>query len=271
MVPTATVSGIPVHFLDAGGPPRSDRPALVLLHAFPLQAAMWDDQVEALSTRWRVVAPDLPGFGSTPPPSDPGAATIDDYAAVVAGLIEHLDIAPAVVGGLSMGGYATFALLRSRPELVAALVLADTRAGADSSEVAARRASQADQASTDGTAELVESMLGTLLSEQTQAQSPDVVDRARALMAANPAAGWVAALTAMKGRPDATSQLADIDVPTLVVVGEHDGASPPAEAEAMAAAIAGARLEVVPGAGHLSNLEAPEVFTGIVESFLSGL
>jgi 3-oxoadipate enol-lactonase len=266
-MPTATVSGRPVHFTDVG----SGRPTVVLLHAFPLRAAMWDDQIAALSRQWRVVAPDLPGFGSSPPPEDPRDATIDDYAAVVAGLVEHLGVGPVVVGGLSMGGYVTFALLRSRPELVAAVVLADTRAGADSAEVAARRSAQQDQAEQAGTAELVETMLGTLLSDETRAQRPEVVDRARALMAANPPEGWIAALAAMRGRPDATGELAAIEVPTLVVVGSEDDPSPPAEARAMAAAVAGARLEVVAGAGHLSNLEAPEVFNGVLESFLSGV
>ncbi|MCA1683005.1 MAG: alpha/beta hydrolase [Actinobacteria bacterium] len=266
-MPTATVAGTPIRYLDAG----HGHPAVVLLHAFPLQAAMWDDQVEALAGRWRVLAPDLAGFGSTPPPAEPRAATMGDAATTVAGLLDHLGLGPVVVGGLSMGGYVAFALLRSRPELVAGLVLADTRAGADTPEVAERRTAQEAQVAERGTAELVEPMLASLLSDETRAERPEVVDRARSLMAANPPAGVIAALEAMKGRPDATAELATIGVPTLVVVGEHDEPSPPAEAEAMAAAIPGARLEVIPGAGHLSNLERPEVFTAALETFLARL
>lgn len=266
-MPTATVSGTPVHYLDAG----SGEPALVLLHAFPLQAAMWEEQVDAVSGQWRVVAPDLPGFGATAPPAEPGAATIADYAEVVAGLVDHLGVGPVVMAGLSMGGYVTFAVFRRRPELIAGVVLADTRAGADDAEVSARRTAQQAQVVERGTAELVEAMLATLLSEDTRAGRAQVVERARALMAANPTDGFVAALAAMKGRPDATAELAGIYVPALVVVGEHDGPSPPAEAEAMAAAIPDARLEVIAGAGHLSNLEAPEAFNSALESFLARL
>lgn len=266
-MPIATIAGAPLYYADAG----SGRPAVVLLHAFPLHGAMWEEQVATLSGRWRVIVPDLPGFGSTPPPLEPRATTIDGYADVVAALVEHLGVAPVVVAGLSMGGYVTFALLRRHRHLVQGVVLADTRAGADSDEVAARRTSQQDQAADKGTAELVESMLGTLLSEETRTRRTDVVERARALMAGHPVEGWIAALEAMKGRPDATDELAGIDVPALVMVGEHDPSSPPAEAEAMASAIPDARLEVLPAAAHLSNLEAPEAFDRALETFLARL
>ncbi len=261
----ATVSGTQVHFVEAG----SGSPALVLLHAFPLHAGMWDDQIAAFSAHRRVVAPDLPGFGSTPPLPDSGAPTMADFAAVVAGLIEHLGIGPAVVGGLSMGGYVAFALLRERPDLVSGVVLADTRAGADPVEVAERRTAQQAQVADAGTADLIEAMLGSLLSDETRAGRPEVVERARTLMSANPRAGVIAALGAMRGRPDATTELATIAIPALVIVGEHDGPSPPAEARAMADALPDARLEVVEGAGHLSNLEAPGAFNRALDTFLS--
>jgi len=260
----ATVSGTPICFVDAG----SGAPALVLLHAFPLHSGMWDDQLATFSARRRVVAPDLPGFGSTPALAD-GAATMGRFADLVAGLIDQLGIASAVVCGLSMGGYVTFALLRRRPDLVAGVVLADTRAGADSAEVAARRVTQAAQVADRGTAELVDSMVASLLSDETRARRPEVVERARALMAASSPGGVVAALEAMRARPDASTELAAIDVPALVVVGEHDAPSPPAEARAMADALPDAHVEVIAGAGHLSNLEAPASFNDAVAAFLS--
>ena len=275
-MPTVNVSGAPLNFVDAGrggGPERpSERgggPALVLLHAFPLHSGMWADQVAAVSPHRRVVAPDLPGFGSTPGLGIPDAATVAGYADLVAGLIGHLDLGPAVVCGLSMGGYVTFALLRDHPHLVAGVVLADTRAAADSEEIAQRRTAQQAQVVESGTAELVETMLANLLSQETRSERPDVVERTRALMAVNSPAGVIAALAAMKARPDATAELGQIAVPALVVVGEHDKPSPPDEAAAMADAIADAHLEVIPGAGHLSNLEAPEAFNQAVESFLT--
>ncbi len=262
---SATVSGTQVHFVNAG----SGSPALVLLHAFPLHAGMWDAQIAAFSRHRRVVAPDLPGFGSTPPLPGSGAPAMADFAALVAGLIEHLGIGPAVVGGLSMGGYVAFALLRDRPDLVSGVVLADTRAGSDSVEVADRRTAQQAQVAERGTADLVETMVGSLLSDETRARRPDVVERARTLMSVNPGAGIIAALGAMRARPDATAELATIAMPALVVVGEHDGPSPPAEARTMTDALPDARLEVIEGAGHLSNLEAPEAFNRALDTFLS--
>lgn len=261
----ATVFGTPISFVDTG----SGAPALVLLHAFPLHSGMWDDQVATFSAHRRVVAPDLPGFGSTPALGDGAAPTMGRFADLVAGLIDQLGIAPAVVCGLSMGGYVTFALLRRRPDLVAGVVLADTRAGADSAEVAERRTTQAAQVADRGTAELVDTMVGSLLSDETRARRPEVVERARALMAASSPAGVVAALEAMRARPDASVELAAIHVPALVVVGEHDAPSPPAEARAMADALPDAHVEVVAGAGHLSSLEAPASFNDAVAAFLS--
>jgi len=191
------------------------------------------------------------------------------FADQVAGLIDHLGIAPVVVAGLSMGGYVAFALLRSRPDLVAGVVLADTRAPADPDEVAQRRGAQQAQVAERGTAELIDTMVAGLLCDETRARRPQVVERARALMAANSGAGIIAALGAMRCRPDATFELAAIGIPALVIVGEHDAPSPPAEAEVMADALPDARLEVIDGAGHLSNLEAPAAFNAALATFLS--
>ena len=261
----ATISGTRLHYVDVG----RGAPPLVLLHAFPLHLGMWDEQVVALSPARRIILPDLPGFGGTDPLPDPGATTIDGFADLVAGLMASLEVGPAVVGGLSMGGYVALSLLRRHPEKVAALVLADTRAGADTPEVVERRNAQQRQASEEGTDRLVESMLGTLLSDDTRAKRPDVVERVRALMHGCSAAGVIGALEAMKNRADSVPMLETIDVPVLVLVGEHDGPAPPDVAAAMADAIPNARLEVLAGAGHLSNLEAPEAFNQAVESFLA--
>jgi len=232
---------------------------------------MWDEQIDAVAPHSQVIVPDFAGFGRTPPPPDPRAARIEHYADLVAGLIEQLGIAPVAVCGLSMGGYVTLALWRRHPELVAAVVLADTRATADTDEVAARRVAQQAQVEERGTAELIETMLQSLLSEETREHHPDVVARARALMHDATTAGIVAALEAMRCRPDSTDLLASIDVPALVLVGEHDGMSPPSVAEAMADALPEAELEVIPGAGHLSNLESPEAFNRALETFVTRL
>ena len=252
----AEVGGRRVHFLDRG----VGDPALVLLHAFPLRAAMWSPQIDALAATTRVVAPDLLGFGATDAPDEPAAYSVDVWADQVAGLLDHLGLDEVVLGGLSMGGYAALAFVRRHRPRLAGLVLADTRPGADAPEVAERRRHQIAQLRQRGTTELVETMLGGLLAEDTRRHRPDVVSTARALMDSS-ADGFIGALEAMIRRPDSTPDLALVDVPALVVVGEADTLSPLDVAASMHAAIPGAALAVLPGAGHLSNLEAPAAFT----------
>jgi pimeloyl-ACP methyl ester carboxylesterase len=246
-------------------------PAVVLLHAFPLNSGMWDEQIEALRDRWHVIAPDLTGFGEAGAPDDPSAYSVEAYADDVAAVLRDEGIERAVIGGLSMGGYIAFSFLRRHREMVTGLVLADTRAAADTQEVAERRVAQQRQVAYEGTAELIENSLENLLSDDTRKRRPDVVERARRLMAQNPPAGFIGALDAMRRRPDAVDELAGIDVPVLVIVGEADKTSPPRVAAEMAASVPQARLEVLAGAGHLSNLEAPEAFNAALVSFLDGL
>jgi 3-oxoadipate enol-lactonase len=266
-MPTVTLEeGTRVHCLDAG----SGAPPVVLLHAFPLHSGMWEPQVAALRDRFRVVAPDLPGFGASDGPDDPTAYSMERYADLTAALLDRLGVERGVVGGLSMGGYVALAFLRRHRARLAGLVLADTRADVDTPEIRERRTRQQRQVGEEGTAALVDSMLEVLLSEDTRKERPEVVETARRLMD-NPAAGVIGALDAMKRRADASGDLAGIDVPTLVVVGEHDGPSPPSVAEEMHARIPRSRLAVIPGAGHLSNLEAPAVFNQALLAFLDDL
>ena len=263
-VPFAEVDGVRLHYEDVG----RGEPALVLLHAFPLHSGMWAPQLEALSTERRVVAPDLMGFGQSDAPESLFRYTMLGYADLLVGLLDALGLERVVVGGLSMGGYVAFALLREYAERVAALILADTRAAADTAEVFERRTDQQDQVARIGTTALIETLLAGLLSEHTKANRLELVEQVRRLMA-NPPAGFIGALEAMKHRPDATEELARISVPTLVVVGEDDGPSPPAVARDMHERIQGSELVVLPRAGHLSNLEAAEEFNAAVADFLA--
>jgi 3-oxoadipate enol-lactonase len=264
-VPYAEVDGVRLHYLDAG---QGDGTPLVLLHAFPLHAGMWAPQVEALSGDRRVVAPDLLGFGGTEAPETMFRYTMPGYADLVAGLLDRLGLDRVVLAGLSMGGYVAFAFLRQYPDRVAGLILADTRPGADTTQVYERRTDQQDQVARIGTTALIETLLAGLLCDHTRNERPEVVEQVRQLMA-NPAAGYIGALEAMKHRPDAEAELAAIAVPTLVVVGEDDGLSPPDVARDMQERIPGARLAVLPRAGHLSNVEAPEEFNAAVAAFLA--
>ena len=261
-MPEATIDGTLVHYLDQG----DGEPALVLLHAFPLRAAMWSPQLDALAAT-RVVVPDLLGFGASDAPDDLSAYSVDIWADLVAGLLDHLGLERVILGGLSMGGYAAFAFHRRHRSRLAGLVLADTRPGPDTPEAAERRRSQIRQLHEGGQAELVETLLGGLLGEYTRRHRPDVVAAARALMDSSPA-GFRGALDAMIRRPDSTPDLATIDVPTLVVVGDQDALATPEVARAMHAAVPGADLAVVPGAGHLSSLEAPAAFNAALADFV---
>ena len=265
-MPSATVAGTTLHYVDvgAGGPP------VLLLHAFPFHSGMWEAQVEALADRYRVVVPDLKGFGASDAPDDVSAYSMASYADEVAGLLATLELEQVAVVGLSMGGYVSFSLLSRHRPLVSALVLADTRADPDSDQVLERRTNQQRTVRDEGTAPVIDALLTTLLAEHTHEHRPEVVDRARLLMD-NPPAGFVGALEAMKSRPDASPQLDSIDVPTLVVVGEEDKPSPPEVAESMHERIRGSRLAVLPDAGHLTNLEVPGPFNQALRGFLAEL
>lgn len=263
-VPFAEVDGVRLHHLDAG----TGEPALLLLHAFPLHAGMWAPQIEHLSAERRVIAPDFLGFGGSDAPDSMYRYTMLGYADLLAGLLDHLGLERVALGGLSMGGYVALAFLRQYPERVSALVLADTRAAADTTEAFERRTDQQDQVARIGTTALIEVLLAGLLSDHTRATRLDLVEQVRRLMA-NPAAGYIGALEAMKHRPDAAGELAGVTVPTLVVVGEDDTLSPPDVARSMHEGIPGSELAVLPRAGHLSNLEAAEEFNAALTDFLS--
>lgn len=266
-MPFADVDGARLHYLDVG---TGELP-VVLLHAFPLHSEMWAPQVACLAAGYRVVAPDLKGFGRSSAPEDASAYTMAAYAAEVAALLDALELDQVVLGGLSMGGYVAFSFLAGHMERVRALVLADTRAGRDSPEVMQRRTDQQEQVRREGTAALVDTQITSLLTPATREGRPELVEHVRAIMASNPPAGVIGALEAMKGRPDATDHLGAIAVPTLVLVGEHDGPSPPELVREWQERIPGSRLAVVPGAGHLSNLESPDAFNAEVSEFLESL
>lgn len=239
----------------------------MLLHAFPLGARMWEPQAPLATRGWHVVMPQFRGFDTTEA-SPRQAASLDDYAQDVVDVLDELRVERAVVGGLSMGGYVALSLYRRVPERFAGLLLADTRAEADSDGSRANRRRLIDVAGASGASAIADEMLPTLLGDTTAATQPTLADRVRALILSNPVATIQAALGAMMTRADSTSLLTSISVPTLVVVGSEDRLTPPALSVAMAAAIPGAELVTVPRAGHLSNLEQPVLFNDAVVSFL---
>jgi 3-oxoadipate enol-lactonase len=265
-MPTTEISGLNINYIDTGG----EGTPVLLLHAFPLNSKMWEPQIEALNERWRFIAPDLKGFGASSAPDDASAYSMDSYADEVAGLLDQIGIDKVVLTGLSMGGYISFAFWRRHRAKISALVLADTRAEADPPEGVEKRTSQQQVVREQGIEPLVEALPGALLGGPTLEKKQDVVESVKALMQ-NPAGGFIGALEAMKTRPDSTSDLTGIDVPTLVIVGENDGITPPDAARKLHEHIGSSRLVVIPEAGHLSNLEAPEAFNGALAEFLTEL
>ncbi len=247
---------------DTGGPGVP----LLLIHGFPHDRTMWTQQRIDLADVARVITPDLRGAGESGMPS--GAMTMDEYAEDLRALLDALQVEKAVVGGLSMGGYIAFAFYRLYADRVRALVLADTRPQADTAEGKKGREENARIAREEGAGVIADRMLPKMLTARTIDEYPDVANAARALMARQPAGGSVAALLAMRDRPDSTPTLSEIAVPTLIVVGAEDTLTPPQDAEMMREGIRGAQLVRIPGAAHMSNFEQPEAFNRAVREFL---
>jgi 3-oxoadipate enol-lactonase len=258
-------------YLDSD-PAATDAPVLILAHAFPLGAQMWEPQLKGGFPGWRVLSPDLRGFGgSTDERPEDVEPSIDDYADDIASLIREVVKAPVVLGGLSMGGYAAFAVMRRSPALVRALVLADTKAGADSLEGRAARKAMLTLLEREGPQGVAREMMPKLLGATTREQNPDAEETVRRLIKRHSPNGIRDAVLRMMERPDSMPLLPAITIPTLVLVGDEDVMTPPAESEAIAAAIPNASLVRIAGAGHLSNLERSQAFEASVEDFLSGL
>jgi pimeloyl-ACP methyl ester carboxylesterase len=257
-----------LRYLDAA-PPSHERPrgTLLLVHAFPLNARMWEQQLALSATGWRVIAPQLRGFDDGP--GDPPANSVDDYAGDIIDLLDALHVQQAVVGGLSLGGYVAFAVLRLAARYLQGLILADTRSQADTPEGAAGRVRMLQLVQDRGPSAVADEMVPKLLGETTRSTQPAIEAHVRSLAIANSAEAIAGAVRALMTRPDSTPLLSSIHVPTLIVVGEEDTVTPPASSEEMHRHIAGSQLVRIPRAGHLSNLEQPALFNAALAAFLS--
>jgi len=260
----AEIDGIEIDYSDEG----SGLP-VIFIHAFPMSRAMWDAQVAALRGVCRVITLDLRGFGKSSVPEGP--YSMDAMASDVRALMAHLDIDGAVLVGLSMGGYVSFAFHRAYPDAVIALVLADTRASVDTHEGRERRFKSAEKAEREGAAAIASDMELVAFARSTVEGRKEILQRARTIIEANSPAGIAAAQRGMAARHDSTYTLIGIDCPTLILVGSEDALTPPSEAEAMRDGIPHARLKVIEGAGHMSNLEQPEQFNAALIEFIGSL
>ncbi|QDV75958.1 alpha/beta fold hydrolase [Botrimarina mediterranea] len=256
----------------AAGSPYPQAPTLVLVHGFPLSRAMWQAQLEGLSPRCRVVAPDLRGYGESSFGDWPAAGetpSLDRYADDLEALIASLQAdGPVVLVGFSMGGYIALNMARRCPDAFDALVLMDTRAAADDDTARATRLKMADHIHEWGAARVAELMRPKLFAMDTPER---IVQETVAVISATDPAAIAASQLAMAARPDSTGLLGSIAKPTLVVVGEHDAISPSAEMRGIAAAIPGARFVEVPGVGHMAPVEAPEAVNAALAEFAESL
>ena len=250
--------------LEAG-----DGRPIVLLHPFPLNANYWAPQLASPPAGWRILAPDFRGFG-TQGAGDASVRSIDDYARDVIATLDARRIERAVVAGVSLGGYVALAIARLAPARVAALVLANTRMDADPPDNRANRLKLLELIAREGSAGVARDM-PKLFGGTTISGRPELVERARAVIADAPAEGMAAAVRAIMTRPDATAVAAAFRGPVLLVSGEEDALTPPPLQQAMLEVMTQARLEVIPAAGHLASLEQPEAFNAVLQRFLHTL
>ena len=256
-----TINGFRCSFADEGV-----GQTILFVHGFPLSRAIWQPQIKALAKNYRVIAPDLRGHGESSAPA--GVYAMDTFAEDLQALIAERKCGPVILVGHSMGGYLSFAFYRKFPQSVRALVLFCTRATADSEEGKIVRENLAQRAERESPVAVAEQMLPKMLAASAAAR-PDLVEQVRQIMLSTSLNGLTGSLRGMAARPSSLELLPKINVPTLVVAGEHDAIIPAAESAALAAAIPHAELAVIPGAGHLASLENPDAVIATLRAFLA--
>lgn len=254
----------PLHFVEAGrGSP------LLLVHGFPLDHSMWTGQIDELSSQCRVIAPDLPGFGQSDAMLDDTAA-MEQFADDLARLLDELGIdEPITFCGLSMGGYIAWQFWKRHADRLARLILCDTRAASDSEEMARGRRLAAARVLEEGAAEFVNAMIPKLFGENTVRDKPSIIEATRSVMLATPRLSVAAALRGMAERADMSAELANINVPALVICGQHDAISRSEEMQTIAAAMPDSQFFEVADAGHMAPLEQPDRVNKAIRKFLA--
>ena len=241
---------------------------LVLVHGFPLDNRVWDDQVAALSDRCRVIAPDLRGFGQT---RSQEPFSMESLADDLHQLLTKIDARPCVLAGLSMGGYVALAYDAKYATDLKGLVLVDTRAEADSMEARQSREKMIECVRASGAPAVASQMMPKMLAPDAQQSRPQLMQRLRAIMEECPPKTIEHALAAMRDRRDSCDRLASIAMPTLIVVGDQDAITPPALSEMMNREIPRSKLVVIKGSGHMSPMEQPEQVNQALRQFMEGL
>lgn len=258
------VNGLSVH--DEGSP--SGRP-IVFVHAFPLDHTMWRPQTQALAAGFRTLSYDIRGFGRSDIGS--GQVSIEFFVDDLVAILDRFKLTRAAVCGLSMGGYVALRAVERHPDRFDALVLCDTRSEADTDEAKVKRSAAIRSVKEGGVEKFAEGFVKNVLCEKTLASKRDVVDTVLKIIHRNSAVGISGALLAMAARTDTTAALKKMNLPALVLVGEHDKLTPPSAAQAMAALLPHAEYRVIPDAAHMSNLENPAFFNGELLGFLKSV
>ena len=254
-----TVNGITVNYTDEGhGVP------LLLVHGFPLSRGAWQKQIDALRSSYRVVVPDLRGFGASQ--AGTGPVSMGQYADDLYALLQQLKTGPVVLIGHSMGGYVSFAFLRQYTKMVRGLVLVSTKASKDTPKAATGRRAMAEKVRAKGVEVVIEAMATKMLAADNHDRA--MAEQVRGFMASSKPAGVIGALLGMAERPDATAELARISVPTMVITGADDTLIPPTESEKLALAIPSSQLNIIPNAGHLAGFEQAGKFNHVIEEWL---
>jgi 3-oxoadipate enol-lactonase len=264
-MPTAMVNGATLNYVDEGA-----GPVLLLVHGFPLNHTMWKYQIEDLKEDHRVIAPDLRGFGASS--VTPGVVSMAQMADDLAGLLESLKIeAPIFLCGLSMGGYVAWQFIKRYSAKLAGVILCDTRAVADKPEEAQTRRDTADKVLKEGPGFLAEAMIKKLFAETTFKEQPKLIEETKKTILANNPEGIAAAARGMAERPDIRQRLGSIMTPSLVIVGTHDAISTVAEMTEIAEELPVSMFVEIPGAGHMSPLEAPDPVNTTIRDFICRL
>jgi 3-oxoadipate enol-lactonase len=241
---------------------------LLLVHGFPLDHTMWQAQIDFFVDHCRVIAPDLPGFGGSD--ATPGVVTMEQMADALAGLLDELGVKEKVIFcGLSMGGYIGWQFWKKYRHKVLAIIACDTRVVADTPEAAAGRRVMATRVLTEGAGAASSVMMPRMFAPDTYQAQPDLVRRFQQMMDRQKPEGIAAAALGLAAREDVQSLLPTIDVPTLVVVGQHDVISTVDEMRHIASAIPDAVWVDVPKAGHLSPVENPAVVNEAIAEFIT--
>lgn len=264
-MPTAIINNVTIHYLNKGD---GHAGTLLLLHGFPLNNQMWMPQIDALAGHWRMIAPDFRGFGQSAPT---GPFSIEQLADDMHELIKQLGLGKIVLAGLSMGGYVALAYVRKYAVTLRGLILLDTKAEGDNPEGKINRDRMIAIANERGAKPIADIMLPKLVPQEILQHRPQIPRSLRQMMENTRPDTIAHALAAMRDRPDRTSELFEINVPALAIVGDQDVITPPDVMKAMQEKIPNSQLKIITGSGHMANLEQPSQVNAAIEHFLSPL